>query len=138
MEQTIPKDIVKCHRCGFHVVWNKTIIDEKVDDSDITTIVERGFCPSCGLIYFPQKPNYSLLGIDITTEKSFVLANGDTFNSVYSLLPVFKGIFECFGREMKLQIIGKDANYKDNKDKVLTVLYEESLNPNLEGVNFIN
>jgi len=128
-------EITKCQRCGFHVVWNKTIIDENAGDKNIKTVIERGFCASCGLIYFPAKPNYSLRAIDSATDKTFLLANGDTYNSVFSLVSVFKGIFECFGREMKLQIIGKDPNFKD---KVFKVIYEEQINSNIEIKNFVN
>ena len=127
-----------CAKCKAKIIWNKAFIEERNKDINIKTAIERGFCPQCGFIYLPPSPNYVLIAIREDTNQSFTFANGDTFNSVFHLVPVFRGILNALDTRVRLRIIGKSEEMSNKTDNAFQVLYEEQIVGSSKSMNFLN
>lgn len=118
--------LTNCVKCHNGIMWNKVTLSEEVNGASAKTPVERGFCPNCGMVYRPPSFNFMLVAVNANGQTT-VLSEGDNFSSVWTMIPVFKPIFESMQGFFTIQILNKGKKKKNN-DILYIPIYEEQIN----------
>lgn len=123
-----------CERCQTPATTIKDYIKEETNGAIAHTEICRGFCFTCGSVFKPINANFLLTIHNAVNQQGdgyTILEAGDTFSSLWVLLPVYRAMARTGSNKAVLKIlVRRTPALEPVKEKTkYEVLYQEEVNP---------
>lgn len=123
-----------CERCQIPATTIRDHIKEHTNEAVAHTEINRGFCFTCGSVFKPVNSNFLLTvhnAINPHGDGYTILEAGDTFSSLWVMLPIYRAIFETGPNKATLKIlVRRTPPFEPLKEKTkFEVIYQEEVLP---------